>query len=610
MKDKEIKDKKGFKLVALLASIFFIFAFIVLSSLVFQNYYSNKIYPGIKIGNLDLGGKTKMQVSELLNQFAQKFREEGIAFIAANDSGKTRKVKINLTIFSPQDPDLSREILSFETKETLEEIYSIGRRGNFLKRNLEIIKNFIFKKQIGSIYRLYENELNKVLEDNLKDFTSPAVDARLKVENGVFKITEDKNGFSFDYQKGIKELRGNVSDFIYQPVYLSAIIDHPKITQIQGELVVSQADQLAKFIPLELTYKKRWWRQSDIKLFLNLKLDKNKKAIVGLDEEKYFFYLNEVAKEIDKEVKNAEIKMKDGKVTFFTPSSSGLKLNLEKSFQKIEEELISGGNKNIELAVDEETPKILTSEINDLGIRELIGAGQSNFAGSPKNRRANIKVGAEKLNGILIKPGENFSLNEALGNIGQEEGFLPELVIKGNRTVPEYGGGLCQIGTTAFRAALYSGLPITERRPHSYRVSYYEPAGMDATIYGPHPDLSFINDTPAHILFLTKIDEDRLIFEFWGTSDGRITEISEPKITNIKSPGPTRYIETEDLKPGEKKRIEGAHAGADAEFIRTIIYLDKDKLEEIWSSHYKPWQEVYLIGKKADSAITTPEVIQ
>lgn len=610
MKDKESKGKKGFKLVALLASIFFIFAFIILSSLVFQNYYSNKVYPGIKIGNLDLGGKTKMQVSELLNQFAQKFQEEGIVYIATNDLNKTRRVKISPTIISPQDPDLSREILNFEIKENTEAIYSIGRQGNFLKRYQEIIKNFISKKQVSLIYRLYEDELTKVLKDNFKDFENSAVDAKLEAENEIFKITEGEKGFAFDYQKGIKELNKNIGNFIYQPVYLSAIVDYPKITKTQGELVVEQAYQLAKLIPLELTYKKKLWSQPDIKPFLNLKLDKNSRVIIGLDQGKYFAYLNNLAKEIDVEAKNAEIVMKDGKVNSFRPSILGLKLNLEKSFQKIEGELIARENKKIELIVEEENPKILISDINDLGIKELIGAGESNFAGSPKNRRTNIKVGAEKLNGILIKPGETFSLNAALGNIGSEEGFLQELVIKGNRTVPEYGGGLCQIGTTAFRAALYSGLPITERRPHSYRVSYYEPAGMDATIYGPHPDLVFINDTPAHILFLTRIDSDNLFFEFWGTNDGRIIEISKPKITNIKSPGPTRYIETEDLKPGEKKRIEGAHAGADAEFTRTITYPYKDKFEEVWSSHYKPWQEVYLIGKKADSATTTSEIIQ
>jgi len=142
-----------------------------------------------------------------------------------------------------------------------------------------------------------------------------------------------------------------------------------------------------------------------------------------------------------------------------------------------------------------------------------------------------------------------------LGKINKEEGFLPELVIKGNRTIPEYGGGLCQIGTTMFRLALNTGLPITERRPHSYRVSYYEPAGTDATIYNPWPDLKIINDTNHHLLLQTEIKGNELIFKIYGTLDGRIVETTKPELSNITPPGPIQYVETTELLPGEKKKL-------------------------------------------------------
>jgi vancomycin resistance protein YoaR len=77
---------------------------------------------------------------------------------------------------------------------------------------------------------------------------------------------------------------------------------------------------------------------------------------------------------------------------------------------------------------------------------------------------------------------------------------LPELVIKKEGTVPEFGGGLCQVSSTAFRAAMNGGLPITQRRNHAYAVQYYAPQGTDATIYPGVVDLKFINDTPGDIL--------------------------------------------------------------------------------------------------------------
>jgi vancomycin resistance protein YoaR len=241
-------------------------------------------------------------------------------------------------------------------------------------------------------------------------------------------------------------------------------------------------------------------------------------------------------------------------------------------------------------------PTVTTADANSLGITEVIGVGRSNFAGSPKNRRANIHTGAAKLNGIIIKPDEEFSLIAALGDINQATGYLPELVIKGNQTVPEYGGGLCQIGTTTFRAALATGLPIVERRNHSYRVTYYEPAGTDATIYDPKPDFRFKNDTGHAILIQTAIEGDNLVFEFWGTSDQRAVVQTKPVLSNFVAPPPTKLIETEDLPVGTKKCTEKPHVGADAQFTYTVTYPDGRVASEVFKSHYVPWREVCLIG--------------
>jgi len=234
-----------------------------------------------------------------------------------------------------------------------------------------------------------------------------------------------------------------------------------------------------------------------------------------------------------------------------------------------------------------------------------LAVGSSNFAGSPQNRRHNIRVGSEILHGLFISPDQEFSLVQALGDIDKDSGFLPELVIKGDRTVPEYGGGLCQIGTTMFRLALNAGLPITERASHSYRVSYYEPAGLDATIYNPRPDFRFVNDTGRHLLLQTKVDGNDLIFEFYGTDDGREVRGDGPKIYNIVPPGEPQFIETDELEPGKKRKIESAHAGAEAKYVNTIIFPNKITRKDVWISRYQPWPEVWLVGKEAEKNLET-----
>jgi vancomycin resistance protein YoaR len=166
-----------------------------------------------------------------------------------------------------------------------------------------------------------------------------------------------------------------------------------------------------------------------------------------------------------------------------------------------------------------------------------------------------------------------------------------------------------------FRTALASGLPITERRNHSYRVSYYEPAGTDATIYSPRPDLKFKNDTNNNILIQARFEgTNDMYFDFWGTSDGRTATTTYPVIYNIVSPGPTQIIETTELPVGEKKCTERAHSGAEAYFDYTVVYnpnsAEENKVETRFQSKYVPWREVCLVGvEKIEEEISDDNII-
>ena len=174
----------------------------------------------------------------------------------------------------------------------------------------------------------------------------------------------------------------------------------------------------------------------------------------------------------------------------------------------------------------------------------LINEGLPNYL----MQHLKTKLGAEKLNGVLIKPGEEFSFMNTIGDVGAKEGYQSALVIKnGGDLVKEYGGGLCQVSTTMFRAAIYSGLTITERAPHSLPVSYYNPQGFDAAVYSPHPDLRFINNTPSYILVQTRIVGSKLYFEFYGTSDGRETKVIGPIEYDKKPDGSLKAKLTQEI---------------------------------------------------------------
>ncbi len=235
---------------------------------------------------------------------------------------------------------------------------------------------------------------------------------------------------------------------------------------------------------------------------------------------------------------DALFKIQDGKLVEFNPGSKGIDLDVKSSIDAVVGAL-QQSQSSAELAVNEIEAKIKLADTNNMGINELIAAGSSNFGGSPNNRVFNIKVGANKEGGTILAPGETFSFNNFLGPVDGEHGFLPELVIKQKEgTVPEFGGGLCQVSSTMFRAAMNAGFPIPERRNHSYAVSYYAPQGTDATIYPGVQDLKFINNSPAHILIWAEFpSKSTLRFSIYGTKDSRQVTFEGPKSYDQKPDG-------------------------------------------------------------------------
>ncbi len=257
--------------------------------------------------------------------------------------------------------------------------------------------------------------------------------------------------------------------------------------------------------------------------------------------------------------------------------------------------------RNAELPVLTIRPKIATEDGPSLGIVELIGEGVTSFAGSSAAREQNIVVGTAQFDGLLIAPGETFSFNDYLGEVTKEKGYEEGIIIWGNTTKADVGGGLCQVSSTAFRAAFWAGLPIVERTPHSFRVSYYEPPkGLDATIYSPYVDFKWSNDTGHYILIQTYVDRDanKVTFRYYGTNPGRTVEMEGPVEANPVPHGPTVYRDDPTLPKGEKKQIEWAKDGLDVTVYRIIKENGVEVRRDTFFSRYLPWQAVFLVGTK------------
>lgn len=603
-----LKNKKltfiSLSVLLLLLTIFLIFY------LSWSTNYRSKLLPRTYIGNLDVSRLEIDEVRDLLIKEEVRLREKGIVFSYNNES---KTFPLSATSASPDIPESLLYVDSF--------VFDIEETANdaFAKKNrsfLDYIKTILvsdYKNQTLLSLSYQDEIILKWLNNNFSNLTIPA-------ENAYFSINEEgdliNNKERIGKEVAVVNLKNELEEslkYLKTPhIILRTQSQYPSILQTdlevlrpKAEEILAQGDFIIFYIDNstkneeKLTFKVK---SSELITWITTKTA-NQIPTFSFDKEKIKKYLSsQVAKQINQEIVLPRFEIVDNKVSSWQVGKDGRELDLELSAENILDNL------TVNLWEAEIKTKIIsvedfTSE-NDFSIKELIGVGHSNFAGSSANRRHNIEVGAEAIHGVLIKPDEEFSLVGALGDIDASTGYLPELVIKGNKTIPEYGGGLCQVATTIFRSALSSGLPITARRNHSYRVSYYEPAGMDAAVYDPWPDVKFINDTNNYILIQSRIEGNDIYFDFWGTKDGREATTTTPIIYNIVKPPATKIIETDELEPGQKRCTESAHNGADTYFDYIVTYPEgattTPRQEVRFNSHYVPWQEVCLVGKEKE----------
>ncbi|MEK7177768.1 MAG: VanW family protein, partial [Patescibacteria group bacterium] len=318
------------------------------------------------------------------------------------------------------------------------------------------------------------------------------------------------------------------------------------------------------------------------------------KDFISLSEDKYNF-----------PAKNALFKFENGKVVEFRKESNGLKI-LTNQFLPDFDKVVNGfkmevTNKKVVLNSEVIKPEIKLSDINEYGIEEFIAEGKSDYTHSIPQRVHNLTLAASKFNGVLIPKGKEFSFVETVGDISSLTGYQPAYIIKEGKTVLGDGGGVCQVSTTLFRAALNAGLPIVERNAHAYRVGYYEndsQPGFDATIYAPNIDLKIKNDTPGYILIETEIDKENnlLYFRFYGKKDSRRVDISKATVYDVVPALPPKYQDDATLKKGVTKQVDFAAGGAKAFFTYKVYKEEKLTIDEKFFSNFRPWAAVYLVG--------------
>ncbi len=572
--------KHGLRVVGQLLLVFLLT--LLLPVFVYQIIFFHKIHPGIFVAGIDIGGYSKDEAINLLSQ--KVFMPDSLVLVNQNQT----------FVFYTKDVNASYDIASSVGKA-----FALTRSGNFF---VDIYKRFdllINKSNFPLLIIFDENALSKYISVISGQDSVETIPPTVKLAAGNILVSKGSPGKEIDQEELRKTIETNLSFANYGNINIPVNFYNPSISELEALVIKARAEKyIGKKVSFKFEYSTFTLTDSDLINLLNPK--------AGFDDDKINRTIDKISSQIERPPQNPKFTFDAGKVTQFQPALDGIKTNkddfknqLTNSLTGIEEGL--NENSTFEIPVTRISPEITMDKVNNLGIKELIGRGTSTYYHSIPSRVHNVALAAGKINGTLVKPGDTFSFNQALGDVSQFTGYEQAYIISQGKTILGDGGGVCQVSTTLFRALLKAGLPITERTAHAYRVGYYEqgsPPGLDATVYGPAPDLKFVNDTPGYILIEALADTKRysLIFQLYGTSDGRVAAVSKPVVRDVTAPPADLYQDDPNLPAGTVKQIDFKAWGAKVTFNYKVTRNGETLINKTFTSNYRPWQAVYLRG--------------
>lgn len=579
----------------------------------FEYGYEGKIFPNTYVAGVRVGSLTEEQAVNRLLAATDAFREETITVrVDDNEPKGIRPVDVGA---------------GYDVEGVVESAYLLGRSGAPLENFLSRARATVASNRLPLVYTYDESALGDFLVTLSTQYDEPEANAAVEAEDdGSFTITTEQSGTRFDqdavraqFEQAFADAKNPGEIAVRRRTVLPGVTkaqlegERPTIERILVQPLALQIDgvenaavgreQIGTWITVSAVGAPKQLLEVPAASQFTMG-----SVAIDFDREKVLAYVKTLSEQVTQDPVDARLTIQNGKATVFTASRDGRKLKVDESADLIVAALrkrvaaANGADAKavVKLPVELTKATVTSSTVDDLGIKELIGTAKTDFSGSPSNRVHNITVGTKYLNGWLLKPGEEFSTVRALGEVNAATGYLPELVIKENRTIPEYGGGLCQVSTTLFRAVLNAGLPVTERRNHSYRVAYYEREvgpGLDATVYLPKPDFRFKNDTPGWVLVQGRVDGNVVTFELYGTKDDRVVTLDGPHtLSTTPAPAPV-YDETDQLAPGEERLIEKPHAGASTVANYKVTRNGETLHEQQFTSKYRAMPARYLRGR-------------
>ncbi len=568
-------------------------------ALAFQIAIQDRVVPGVKVADIDIGGLTRAEAVAALMAGYQDVEAQRYIFRDGERNWKATAGELGLR---------------FPAEDLVERAYSIGHREDSRRSLREQAEAWFSGAALPATLSFDPTAARVFLRRLAAEINRERRDASLRLAGAKVSIDRGQSGRKLNIEAALSALSAAIlSGDGGREIALFVEESPPR----QWNVVEAAAKiETALSTPIHLVGTDRngallkpWVISAEqVRAALEVRLhaaDEGERYEVSLDLSALERYLSTLSPALSKPAVDGrfDFNPQTGNLTALSASSEGRKLNVEATIERLDAAIFDPLNRRVAMVFEPIKPRYhegLTAA--ELGITELVSESTTYYWGSWPNRRSNIALGAGKLNGIIIAPGEEFSFNDHLGAITPEAGYLEGSVILGGATVTGIGGGICQVSTTMYRAAFGGGYAITERNSHGYRVGYYEYAnagpGLDAAIWQPEIDLRFQNNTPYHLLIESSFlgTQDALQFRIYSTRHWR-TVVESAIVSDIVPAPEAKFVEASDLAAGQVRQIDYSADGADVWVYRNVYDTAGAlvKRDQIFT-RYQPWQAVFEVA--------------
>lgn len=556
---------------------------------------SDQAMQGVSVQGRAVGGMDRAAIGALLDQRYAAFRR---APLTISFEGRS------------WTPTLAQLGVRFDLERTADEAVLALQHGGPLERLASLWSLWREGLDVAPRLAVDQSQLQSYLAGIALEVEQPPRDAALSIAAGRVLPTPARPGRQILADQTGLEILAALQTLQPQTVVLRTRLLRPTLDN-DGIAQAAEAAQtlLAGGLTLRQGQRSWTWEPDKIAEFLTVaRADAGMRA--GIDPARLERAVERLAQLVDSPSAEPRVAFRRDRLTIVAAGQEGLRLDQPGALAAISAtlQLTSPLSRALDLPVEIIKPKINAESLAGLGVVELVAEGQSSFAGSAAYRVTNIKAGAARMDGVLIAPGAEFSFNTQLGAVDEASGFVQGYAVIGNRTQLEWGGGVCQVSTTVFRAAFWAGLPFTERHAHPFYISWYDAysypggqpgPGMDATIATGALDLRFVNDTGRWLLMETGVDEAAqvLTVRLYGTKPGRSVAVSGPKTLSV-TPAPSEPVTVNDaaLPSGTYRQTDTARQGMEIAVYRVISERGTQREPELFYTRFKAWPNVFVRG--------------